>query len=171
MNNNTKKINVASDIIFDKFTFLFALLGTILANGEIIFNKIAWHDETMLVYSGWKIPLEHGRWLNFLFIKFLENFAGAESLSVPNGIIVGLCIGAMSCMIFYLFGIYNKYIRAALIFVFISIPVVAANFGYMSWSGMNFIGLLLCVVSLFIIARTLDKSCTGKKMLIGFLAE
>lgn len=170
MNNNTKKINVASDIIFDKFTFLFALLGTILANGEIIFNKIAWHDETMLVYSGWKIPLEHGRWLNFLFIKFLENFAGAESLSVPNGIIVGLCIGAMSCMIFYLFGIYNKYIRAALIFVFISIPVVAANFGYMSWSGMNFIGLLLCVVSLFIIARTLDKSCTGKKMLIGFLA-
>lgn len=164
-----KEDNVDSKVIFDKGTFLFALLGTIIANGEIIFNKITWHDEIALIYSGWGIALEHGRWLNDIFIKLLEFFAGAESLGVPNGIIVGLCIGIMSCLLFYLFGIYNKYIRIALILVFISIPVIAANFGYMSWAGMNFIGLTLCVVALFILSKTLEKKTSIKKTILGFI--
>lgn len=165
-----KENNVDSKKIFDKETFLFAFLGTIICHGEIIFNKISWHDDMAMTFSAWGQALSHGRWLNHFMIKLLEKVAGGESLGVPNGIIVGFSIAVMSCLLFYIFGIFNKYVRIALMVVFIGLPAVAANFGYMSASGMNFIGLMLCVLALYFMYEMVENDYSKGKGILLFIA-
>lgn len=162
MKNPFIEKNVDTAKVFDRNVLLFSLLGTVIIHGEIIFNKIAWHDDMAVTYTAWGLPLEHGRWLNQLFVDFFENFAGAESLGVINGILTGLFIGIIACLLFYIFDVSNKLVRFALSLVFITIPAIAGNFGYMSGSAANFFGILLCVISLFFVDKAIKKKSFKK---------
>ena len=64
MKNPFIEKNVDTAKVFDRNVLLFSLLGTVIIHGEIIFNKIAWHDDMAVTYTAWGLPLEHGRWLN-----------------------------------------------------------------------------------------------------------
>lgn len=171
MKNPFIEKNADTSKVFDFSVLLFALLGTVIIHGEIIFNKLSWHDDMTVTFEAWNLPLEHGRWLNQILVSFFENFAGAESLGVINGILAGLFIGIISCLLFYIFNIGNKAIRFALTLIFITIPAVAGNFGYMSGTGANFFGILLCVIALFLVDKAKRSNTSFKKNISLYLAS
>lgn len=142
--------------IYDKKVFVTAFLATIIIHGEILFNKISFHDDLDTLFDGWRNSIRHGRWM-YRFLSLLpEKLAGMESLPVLIGMIVAACIGVMACLLFTLFQITDYKIQFALIVIMSAIPAVAGDFGYMGYAGYDFIGKLLCVVSAYFICKGIN---------------
>lgn len=137
--------------IWDRSIFLFLFCSFFIVHGEMIFNKISWWDDIAGVLGSgpdFNGPLPHGRWFAFLLGKYLFGiFLDYGSLPVINGIIVSVCIAFFSLIIFSLFNIYNKIHKILLGMIFLSFPCVAGNLGYMGGAGINFIGILLCLIA------------------------
>ena len=136
--------------IYDKRVFLTAFFATILIHGEMIFNKISFHDDLDKVFDGWTNSIRHGRWMYRLLSLLPEKLAGMESTPVVIGIIVAACIGLMACLFFELFEVKEYYVQFSLILIFCAIPAIAGDFGYMGYAGYDSIGRLLCLVSAYL---------------------
>lgn len=149
--------------IYDKKIFVTAFLATIIIHGEILFNKISFHDDLDTLFDGWTNSISHGRWMYHFLSLIPKKFAGMESVPVLIGMIVAACIGLMACIVFELFHIKNNAVQFAMILIMSSIPAVAGEFGYMGYAGYDFIGKLLCVVSVYLICR----KSNGKRGIIA----
>lgn len=142
--------------IYDKRVFVTAFLATIIIHGEMIFNKISFHDDLDTLFDGWRNSIRHGRWMYRFLSLIPEKLAGMESVPVLIGIIVASCIGLMACLFFELFYIKNFTLQFVLIVVMSAIPAVAGDFGYMGYAGYDYIGKLLCVIAAYLICKGLN---------------
>mgnify|MGYP003291305528 CR=1 FL=1 len=142
--------------IYDKRVFLTAFLATIIIHGELIFNKISFHDDLDTVFDGWRNSIRHGRWMYRLLSLIPEKLAGMESTPVAIGTIVAACIGLMACLFFEIFQIKKYHIQFALIIIFCAIPAVAGDFGYTGYAGYDFIGKLFCVISAYLVCKGIN---------------
>lgn len=151
--------------IFDRKVFLTAFFTTIIIHGEIIFNKISFHDDLDTLFDGWTNSIRHGRWMYRLLSLFPEKLAGMESIPVLIGCIVASCIGLLACVIFAQFQIKKYQTQFALIVIFSTIPVIAGEFGYMGYAGYDLIGKLLCVISAYLVCEGIN----GKKSYLSVI--
>lgn len=154
--------------VFNQKYFIATFLCVILIHGEILYNKLIWHDDLNKVFDTWNGGLTHGRWFHYEFVSLATRVAGWESVSFFNGLLTAFCIAAMTMMLFDLFGIRKKWERIPLILVFASIPSIATHFGYMVSAGLDFIGKLLCVLAAFLACKAID--ITDKRIKAGHLA-
>lgn len=155
--------------IYDKRVFLTAFFATILIHGEMIFNKISFHDDLDKVFDGWTNSIRHGRWMYRLLSLIPEKLAGMESTPVVIGIIVAACIGLMACLFFELFEVKEYYVQFSLILIFCAIPAIAGDFGYMGYAGYDSIGRLLCLVSAYFACRGINDKKNVKSFIVAAL--
>lgn len=155
--------------ILDKNVFVVTFMATLVVHGEMIFNKLSWHDDVGSAFYGWGDGLRHGRWLYALMESFLMRYSGAENLPVVHACISAICIGVVACILFKLFEINNKVLKIALVLVFVSLPAVTGLFGYMVSAGYNFIGILLCVCGAYIINKGIKDKRDWKTFLLSSL--
>ena len=137
--------------------FFTAFVATIIIHGEIFFNKISWHDDANFGFSGWTGGLRNGRWFHAVLVRLTRMVSGIESTPVFWGIIVAICIGLITYILFRLFKINDFWSQMALILIFVAIPAVTGNLGYMYNAGYDFIGRALCVVSAYFVCKHLEK--------------
>ncbi len=139
--------------IADKKTFFVTFFSVILIHGEMIFNKISFHDDITYAF----IPLQrmevHGRWLFAWILKLINTISASESLPVVNAAVCAVFIALTAGMILDLFCINNVYCRFGMIIIFASIPSVAGHFGYMISAPFDFFGKLLCVFAAYILCK------------------
>ena len=139
--------------LFDKETFLTAFIVTIFVHGQMLFNKISWHDDISL-FNGWGDGLNHGRWFYHIMERWMSKCAGMEPIPSFNGIVSSFSIAIMSCLILDIFQIKNKVARFSLVLIFASIPAVTGNFGYMVTAGLNFVGMTFAVIAAYVLCKT-----------------
>ena len=155
---------------FDKKLVIFLVVAGILIHGEMAFNKLTWFDDvTATVYQGFSVQtgLRHGRWFYSILLKLLKTFFLNNSIPVIICLISFFFMALSACLIFSMFHISSKIERALLGILFITIPTVAGNFGYMSTAGYNFFGIFLCVLAAFILS--LDQCQTRKSTAIKYV--
>lgn len=134
-------------------TFLLFLI----VHGEMIFNKISWHDDVALIYTGFQNSLEHGRWMYAILHKFIQIFPGYESTPVLVGAEVAFLIAMIAILIMDMYGIYNEIEQFSVLFILVSIPAVTGNLGYMVTAAANFLGILICVLGAYIACKGIEK--------------
>lgn len=137
--------------------FLMAFLATIIIHGEIFFNKISWHDDANFGFSGWTGGLRNGRWFHAVLVRLTRMVSGIESTPVFWGIIVAICIGIITYVLFRLFKINDFWSQFVLILIFVSIPAVTGNLGYMYNAGYDFVGRVFCVISAYFVCKNLEE--------------
>lgn len=153
--------------IFDKNVFIATFMAVLVIHGEMIFNKLSWHDDVGGVFYGWGDSLRHGRWLYALMEFFMMRFSGAESLPVVHACVSAVCIGIVACILFRIFEIDNKIAKFVLIFILASLPAVTGVFGYMVSAGYNFIGILLCVCAAYVLCKGINREKNWKTFLFS----
>lgn len=151
--------------LFEKKIIITTLLSIFIIHGELLFNKLCWHDDAKYVLRGWNDGLHHGRWMHEVMAKIVEKVSGMESVPVLTGAICAICIAVMACLIFNLFEITDDRIKLALILIFAAIPAVTGHFGYMVSAGYDFIGKMICVVSAYILC----KGIRDKRNVVSFV--
>lgn len=146
--------------------FSISFLITIILHGTVLFNKISWHDDLLLL-NGWNDSLIHGRWGYAVLYSFMSKLYGGESASIAIGIISALLIAISACISIYIFKIENLVMQIAMILIYSSIPVVMGNFGYMVTAGYNFMGIAMTFFSLLVSCKKPSiKSFLGASLIL-----
>lgn len=133
--------------------FWVAFFAVLIVHGEMLFNKIAWHDEVTTMFNGWNSGLIHGRWSHHYMATLVEKIAGLESIPVMTGCVVAACIGIIACFFFDIFEIEHDFTKFVLTLIFVAIPAVAGHLGYMGSAGFDFVGKLVCVLAAYLLCK------------------
>lgn len=137
-----------------KAAFFSALLFGMFCHGMALFNKLSLHDDlTYLFKAG--ATVTSGRWMLHV-LAWLEGLLyGNTNTSLPlfNGLLSILCIGITGSLLVDLLNIRKKTWCILLGCLLISFPFVAALFAYMFTSHFYMAGLLMMVVSAWLICR------------------
>lgn len=153
---------------YNKKVVLTTFLSTFIIHGMMLFDKLSWHDEVAYSFRGWNEGLPHGRWMHMIMANLVKRISGMESLPIVIGAICALCIAIITCLVFDLFDLNEKWMQLPLILIFCSIPAVAGHFGYMSSAGYDFIGKALCMVASYLLCKGANSK---RKLLIFLLAS
>lgn len=151
--------------VWDKNYFFGIAILVIIIHGTMLFNKIAWHDEMGTMFLGWHTSLYHGRWFCHVLSTIFATVAGLEGVPLFHGAVVAICIACMALLIFDMFHIQKNGFKVSLALIFVAIPAVSGNLGYIGSSAQNFIGLLICVCAAYVLCKGIN----GKKNIWTFL--
>lgn len=138
--------------------FVIWVITFVIVHGEMIFNKLSWHDDIYFVDKfnrdmdfGRIYGLSHGRFSLFFLVKIVENMTieGMTASPVEQGIIAAVCSICMGYLILRILDIKGIISRAAVVLICISIPATAGNLGYMTVAGYDLVGALLAVTAAY----------------------
>lgn len=142
-----------------KVIFISTFVWGIVAHGYMMFNKFSWNDDvTNMFFFG--TTYELGRWmLEILRRIFIFFFEANCSQPFVNGMGALVCIGISAYLFTDLFQIKRKGSLIAVTGVMVTTPTVLGIFLYMFTSFAYMIGLLMCVIGVWIVCKG------GKKVL------
>lgn len=134
--------------------FLAALIFGLICHGTILFNKISYQDDIFNLYT-FGATITSGRWMLHIlaWLEMLMYGNGNASMPLFNGLISILCVGAVSGLLVSLLEIRSRIYSALLGAVLVAFPALTALFAYMFTSHPYMIGLLMMVLSAFLICR------------------
>ena len=124
-----------------------SILIGLFCHGAVIFNNLIFHDDSALRFGniGYEMSMVHGRWFTALLFTVSELLAGDEGISSFFGLISLLLIAMSTILALRLYNIKKKASKVTLILILNTIPYVTSNFGYMSSTIYNFIGIFVCI--------------------------
>lgn len=126
--NSIKRLIV---ILADNLYMLGITIGMFfIVHGQIIFNKISWHDDIRYLNIG--LPsglLVHGRWFGELFFDIQEIFWGESSSNLIIALESAIAIALSVAFIFRIFDIRNRFIKFALCILFVVFPPRYREYG------------------------------------------
>lgn len=132
----------------EKAWLLLYVILFMVIHGEMAFNKLSWHDDLNTI-NGFHEGIIQGRITHVIITNILIRISGIESLPVVNCLAAAICIVIIGQLIFDAFNIHRPIVKFALMLVFMSIPALAGNAGYMTTFGINMIGALLAVLAAY----------------------
>ncbi|WP_405374359.1 glucosyltransferase domain-containing protein [Pseudobutyrivibrio sp.] len=138
--------------IIDLKILLFSIVAFVGIHGEMIFNKLSWGDDMMLITNGDFHFDTNGRWFAMFLWNLVKTYTGAESLPTFSAMVAALSLALIACLYIYLFDIEGIPSKFAVSLVVVSIPSIASHLGYMTFMGLDYFGLLIAVLSVLIIA-------------------
>lgn len=140
-----------------KKIFVFTFLWGIVTHGIMMFNKFSFFDEIHYMFGvGHTYPL--GRWMLGILEKITRLAFGSPIYSLPvlNGAISLLGIAIAVCIMVRIIEVENKWSLLAISGLMVTFPTITCMFGYMYTAPYYMIGLVLAMVSVYVI-------CIGTK--------
>lgn len=153
---------------YERKLFIILFFSFFIIHGEFVFNKISFWDNITGSFGASFFnnePLPHGKWLDYIICSFLTTVAGTESLPVINGIVVSLSLSLFALVVYSMFNIKDTMYKVAFGFVLLSIPAVAGNLGYGTWT----LGQLICVVAAYCTCEAIHIIRSCKRYFLGSL--
>ena len=134
--------------------FFGTLVFGVFCHGMGLFNKLSHQDDIANLF-GFGATITSGRWMLHL-LSWLEGLlfgTGNTSLPLYNGVVSILCVGAVCVLLTDLLKIRNPVYCALLGCLMIAFPVMTALFSYMFTSHPYMIGLVMMILSAYLICR------------------
>ena len=150
--------NEKNDKGYKTLQFAVWVIIFIIIHGEMIFNKLSWHDDIYFIDKlntdldyGRVYGTSHGRFSFFFLIKAVEKITSEGIIASPveQGIVSAVCTICIGYLIIRILNIKESVGRVSVILICISIPATAGNLGYMTFAGYDLAGALLAVVAAY----------------------
>lgn len=146
--NKTNNGRIWEYISVHKDVILCALVCYILAHGEVLFQKVGYHDDMAHFFDiGTTYP--SGRWALGFLKSLYEVFFGDSLWSMPvfNGSLVFVLLAACICLLTDYFNIQRKGLRLIFSSLFVIHPTVISLLGYLFTAPAYALSVLMAVGS------------------------